>query len=93
MKKVIDTTGIFDIKDKGLLIIGINADLDPYPISYFDKYKDQELFFETIDGHLLKAKILGVKLTNSLIDKKNIGFLIPLQLKDLIKSNSSVYEP
>lgn len=94
MKKVIEKiTDIFEIRDKeGLAIIGINEDLDKFPIPYFDRFKNKELYFETSNESLVKIKILDVKVTNSLVDQKNIAFLIPISFRESLQLNSSVYE-
>lgn len=76
MNKLLDIGDVFESKEYGTIIVGINPDLDSLSHSEIKNRIGDHIVVRTPDNKELELKVVSVQISNSLIDKKTIGICI-----------------
>lgn len=77
MRKIIDIFDVFEVKNRGIVIAGVNQALDPLTRDQIRDFVGTEVEVVNRDGAKRKYRVFGVQVTSSIIDKKNIFILLP----------------
>jgi hypothetical protein len=93
MKKIIHSIfDAFEFKEKeGFSIVGTNSELDDCPIDFFKTFKDKEIVIKNPDGTIVTGKVIDVTASSSIMGRKNIAFLLPIDLKGQVQLKASVW--
>ncbi|NRR01554.1 hypothetical protein HP570_04830 [Brevibacillus sp. RS1.1] len=76
MHKLLDIGDVFESKEYGTIIVGINPELDTLSHSEIKNRIGDYIVVRTPDYKELEMKVISVQISNSLIDKKTIGICI-----------------
>lgn len=92
MKKLMDIGDVFESKEHGTIIVGINPELDTLSHSEIKTRIGDCIIVRKPDNNEIELKVISVQISNSLINKKIIGICIGklVNVSD-IPNNSNVY--
>ena len=91
MKYLYDVFFVMDIPSKGFLIGGANSDLDPLTKEEIVDYIGEKVIVTDDSNNRVTVDVLGVEITSSIVDRKNIYILIPSEYNS-VAVGSSVYK-
>ncbi|NPC93900.1 hypothetical protein HOO54_17175 [Bacillus sp. WMMC1349] len=81
MKKLMEIGDVFESKEHGNIIIGINPELDTLSHTKIREKIGDCILVQKPDNKEIELKVISVQIANSLIDKKTIGICIGKSVK------------
>lgn len=81
MRKIIDIFDVLEVKNRGIVVAGVNQALDPLTPDQIRDFVGTEVEIVNPDGAKRKYPVMGVQVTSSIVDKKNIFILLPPDTK------------
>jgi hypothetical protein len=96
MKPIITVYDVIEIPNKGVVLGGINQQLDSLSIGDIRQLVGSEIEVRNSNGTVLKSPVIDVDASSSLVGKKNIFILIPREsvqgnIYDAIQSGALLY--
>ena len=83
---------IFEIPNRGLVIGGVNPDLDATSYEQIQKLIGTFIEIHRSNGSILKTRVIDIDISTSLANKKNIFILLPEEIKKTdLQKESVVY--
>ena len=76
MHKLLDIGDVFESKEYGTIIIGLNPELDRLSHPDIKNAIGDDIVVRTPDNKELELKVISVQVSNSLIDRKTIGICV-----------------
>jgi hypothetical protein len=85
MQKIITVHDMFEIPNRGLVLGGVNPDLDTMDDKQIKELIGAFIEIRKLDGSKIKTRVIDVDISTSLSNKKNIFILLSteIQKKDL----------
>lgn len=92
MKEVMNIIDKFKLPDLGVVISGVNPNLDKVENEKIKKLIGKNIIIRKPSGNEIKARVEGIDVASSLVGKKNISIQLGdnITLEDL-EVNSTVY--
>jgi hypothetical protein len=81
VRKVIEIFDVFEVKDRGIVVAGVNAALDLLAPDQVRDLVGKEVTTHSTDGRIEKHPVIDVQTTSSILNQKNIFILLPLTAK------------
>ena len=76
MKKIISISDVYEEKNKGIVIAGVNSELDALPLAKVKEWLGDFVFLNKEKMSELRLKVIDVDCSTSIANKKNIFILI-----------------
>ena len=90
MKKIMTVYDIFEIPNRGLVIGGVNSDLDAVSYEQIKKLIGTFIEIHQCNDSILKTQVIDVDTSTSLAGKTNIFLLLPEEIKKKALQKESV---
>lgn len=76
MHKLLDIGDVFESKEHGTIIVGVNSELNTLSHPEIKSSIGDYIVVRTLDNKELELKVISVQVSNSLIDRKTIGICV-----------------
>ena len=76
MHKLLDIGDVFESKEHGTIIVGVNSELNTLSHPEIKSSIGDDIVLRTPDNKELELRVISVQVSNSLIDRKTIGICV-----------------